>query len=426
MNLMSAVNRLKYPDLLKDLYSRIEDNRTNRIINYKGGGIKFGLIDIDRLTEESIRNTSSLSYTEALEYVTEAVRISNSSGNRMIRVDTVVNVDTGREFFETVNGSQFKATLQLGNCESPEFSILFLTGVHGEESRLWRAALEAVLQLAEPGEMKDILLSRGLITFDLFSDIHGMNNQSRGYTARDGVQVNSPLVIGRAHDRNPFGLRDRNGAQGQNSLESISVLTRSNHEHYRKVCGEITWMGDHHETNENSQFPSYFFRYGGIMHIAHIYLTDSELHQLNQLKRCLTVSDKIRMFLNNWVPLSSITYREQILYNHPGMRKLKRIRDRVRELGQRTFEEIHEQAMLFFPHVERDFSLTESIWTGGEMFRVPGILLGPDVLAPEGLTSESFQQDLVVRLRQTLATMEAQLMVIGLDYHSSDRNRRTG
>ena len=185
-------------------------------------------------------------------------------------------------------------------------------------------------------------------------------------------------------------------------------------------------MGDHHETNENSQFPSYFFRYGGIMHIAHIYLTDSELHQLNQLKRCLTVSDKIRMFLNNWVPLSSITYREQILYNHPGMRKLKRIRDRVRELGQRTFEDIHEQAMLFFPHVERDFSLTESIWTGGEMFRVPGILLGPDVLAPEVLTSESFQQDLVVRLRQTLATMEAQLMVIGLDYHPSDRNRRTG
>ena len=122
----------------------------------------------------------------------------------MIHVDTVVNVDTGREFFETVNGSQFKATLQLGNCESPEFSILFLTGVHGEESRLWRAALEAVLQLAEPGKMKDILLSRGLITFDLFSDIHGMNNQSRGYTARDGVQVNSPLVIGRAHDRNPL------------------------------------------------------------------------------------------------------------------------------------------------------------------------------------------------------------------------------
>jgi hypothetical protein len=76
--------------------------------------------------------------------------------------------------------------------------------------------------------------------------------------------------------------------------------------------------------------------------------------------------------------------------------------------------------MVGYPHVERDFSLDESIWTGGEMYRIAGIRLGPDVLAPEGMTTESFQQDLVVRLRQTSFAMEAQLMVIGFGYSEGE------
>ena len=62
----------------------------------------------------------------------------------------------------------------------------------------------------------------------------------------------------------------------------------------------------------------------------------------------------------------------------------------------------------------------ESIYIGGMMFRAPQILLGPDVLGFEGLTSESFQQDLVVRAKQTLAALEAQMKIIGLNYKESE------
>jgi hypothetical protein len=318
--------------------------------------------------------------------------------------------------FKTANGPLPKVTLQLGNDIDPTFNILFVFAVHGEESRLWKAGLEGALQLALPGPKRSELLSKGLITFDLVSDIHGADNQSRGFVGRDGVQVNAPLIWGRSHDRNPFGIDDRNSEQGRNSEEAKSPMTRSNHHHYRKVCGRLTWIGDHHETNENSHYPSHFFRYGGIMHMAHIYLTDSELGELNRLRRCLTFTDKVRRFINDWSPLADPIYREQVLYNHPTLRKLRVIRNRVRELGQRTFEDIYEKALHNFPSVERDFSIDESIWIGGEMFRIPGILLGPDVLAPEGITSESLQQDMVVRLKQTLATVEAQAMVVGLGY----------
>lgn len=244
------------------------------------------------------------------------------------------------------------------------------------------ASLEALLALAEPGGRREELLSRGQITFDIFSDIYGFDNQTRGWVARDGREVNAPLIGGRNHDRNPYGLGDRNSEQGRNSLEAQSTLTRSNHAAYRHFCGDLTWIGDHHETNENSHYPSHFFRYGGIMLMAHIYFTNAELAALGGMQRAITVSGRVKKFLNDWSPFSEPRYREQVLANHPELRLIKRIRNRVRTLGQRTFEDIHEKALLNFPHVERDFSLDESIWIMGEMYRLPGFLLGPDVLAP--------------------------------------------
>jgi len=79
-------------------------------------------------------------------------------------------------------------------------------------------------------------------------------------------------------------------------------------------------------------------------------------------------------------------------------------------------EEKFDRAFLFLPQVERDIRIDESVYIGGMMFRIPQILLGPDVLGFEGVTTESFQQDLVVRAKQTLASLEAQLQVIGLGY----------
>ena len=391
------------------------DRRCDRVIDGRlsAGGSVSELIDPNHIDELLADLSSRMKYPDALKYTDDRIKKMNKMGGCEIRKHRVDNPDNDSGLFESVNGPVPKFTYQLGNSTKPEFNILFITGTHGEESRLWRAGLDALLQLAGSGDARAQLLSRGQVTFDIFGDIHGFDNQSRGFVDRSGRQINEPLVTGRKHDRNPFGLGDRNGEQGRNSAEAISLLTRANHLHYAKHCGRLSWIGDHHETNENSNYPSWFFRYGGIMLMAHVYFTDEELHMLNSLKRALTATDKVRMFLNTWTPFSGPRYREQLLYNHPSLKTLKMIRDRVRALGQRTFEDVNEKALLMFPRVERDFSIDESIWIGGEMFRIPGILLGPDVLAPQGLTSESFQQDLTVRMRQTLAVMEAQLTVIG-------------
>ena len=369
----------------------------------------------DKITEEAAQFSSSVKYIDALNYSLESIEKANGRTSFPIRVNQVKNVDNEKYFFDSPNGPIEKKTFQIGNDKDPLFNILFITATHGEESRLWRAGLEALLQLCEGSHGRESLLSKGQITFDLFSDILGFDNQSRGYSGRNGIQVNAPLITGRGHDRNPYGLGDRNSEQGRNSLEAISVLSRSNQKHYKEICGPLTWIGDHHETNENSQYPSNFFRYGGIMIIAHIYMSKEEQHLLGNLKRCLTVTDQVKKVLSDFIPYAPIKYREQILYNNPSLRKIKNIRNRIRSLGQNTFEDIHEKALLLFPHVERDFSLDESIWVGGEMFSVPGILLGPEVMAPQGITTETFQQDLMIRLRQTLAAMEAELQIAGVD-----------
>jgi len=369
----------------------------------------------EKITEEAAIISSSVKYGDAYDYSMELVDKANSRTSFPIRINKVKNDDTGDTFFQNPRGQVEKCTFQIGNNSDPQFNILFITGTHGEESRLWRAGLEALLQLAEDNFPRTALLEKGQITFDLFSDIHGFDNQSRGYSGRNGIQVNAPLITGRSHDRNPYGLGDRNSEQGRNSLEAVSVLSRSNQKHYKEVCGPLTWIGDHHETNENSQYPSNFFRYGGIMIIAHIFLSKEEQHRLNSLKRCITVTDQIRKVISDILPFAPVRYREQLLYNNPSLRKIVKIRNRIRALGERTFEDIHEKALLLFPHVERDFSLAESIWVGGEMFSIPGILLGPEVMAPQGITTESFQQDLMIRMRQTLAAMEAQLQYAGAD-----------
>jgi len=152
--------------------------------------------------------------------------------------------------------------------------------------------------------------------------------------------------------------------------------------------------------------------------MPHLYVSDVKLAHLNHLEPCVGWWRKLRAFINDLNPFEEPIYREQLLWHDPKVQKIKRIRDRIKELGQRTMEEKFDRAFLFVPHIERDIRIDESIHIGGMMFRLPRILLGPDVLGFEGMTSESFQQDLVVRAKQTLACLEAQLKVIGLDYKS--------
>jgi len=400
--------------------------RKNRFSSWRPP-VKSELIDIDTITEAKIVQTKFVSFEKFVEIELEEIeninKLCRKEGNSEIKIHQVENIDGGKGF-NIGRKILPKYTFQLGNSENPQFKILVLASTHGGESRLARAVLEGILQLAHPGEERYRLLERGTILFDPVVDPAGFDNQTRGAVTRDGMAVNAPLLGGgwaQPGLRNPWGLSDRNSAQGRNSLEAQDVLTRSNQAHYKEILGgRASWVYDAHETCEFTHWPDLAFTYGGILLMAHIYLSDTKLASLNQLESSVSWWRKLRSFINDHNPLEGPLYREQLLWHDPRMQKITRIRDRIKELGQRTMEEKFDRAFLFLPHVERDIRIEESVYIGGMMFRIPQILLGPDVLGLEGVTTESFQQDLVVRAKQTLASLEAQLRVVGLDYKGEE------
>jgi len=400
--------------------------RKNRFSSWRPP-VKSELVDIDTITEAKIVQTKFTSFEKFTEIELKQIENINKfcrkEGNSEIKVEQVENIDAGKGF-NTGRKVLPKYTFQLGNTESPQFKILVLASTHGGESRLARAILEGIIQLARPGEERYKLLERGTILFDPVVDPAGFNNQTRGAVTREGMAVNAPLLGGgwaQPGLGNPWGLSDRNSAQGRNSLEAQDVLTRSNQAHYKRILGgRASWVYDAHETCEFTHWPDLAFTYGGILLMAHLYLSDIKLASLNQLESCISWWRKLRSFINDHNPLEGPLYREQLLWHDPLMQKIVRVRNRIRELGQRTMEGKFDRAFLFLPQVERDIRIEESVYIGGMMFRIPQILLGPDVLGLEGVTTESFQQDLVVRAKQTLASLEAQLRVVGLGYKGEE------
>ena len=400
--------------------------RKNRFSSWRPP-VKSELVDIDTITEAKIVQTKFTSFEEFTEIELKEIeninKLCRKEGNSEIKVEQVENIDAGKGF-NIGRKALPKYTFQLGNTESPQFKILVLASTHGGESRLARAILEGIIQLARPGEERYKLLERGTILFDPVVDPAGFNNQTRGAVTREGMAVNAPLLGGgwaQPGLSNPWGLSDRNSAQGRNSLEAQDVLTRSNQAHYKRILGgRASWVYDAHETCEFTHWPDLAFTYGGILLMAHLYLSDIKLASLNQLESCISWWRKLRSFINDHNPLEGPLYREQLLWHDPLMQKIVRVRNRIKELGQRTMEEKFDRAFLFLPQVERDIRIEESVYIGGMMFRIPRILLGPDVLGLEGVTTESFQQDLVVRAKQTLAGLEAQLQVIGLGYKGEE------
>lgn len=388
--------------------------------------VESNLIDINCITEEKIDQIKWIDYEGFMRLALKEVEVSNrlcqKEGYSEIKVLPVTNVERGDNLFDLPGKRVPKYSFLIGNTENPQVKILIIGGKHGGESRLIRALLEGLLQIAKPGDVRYKLLEKSAILFDLFEDPWGVYNQTRGGVARDGVQVNAPVIgpYPGSSLQNPWGLSDRNAVMGRNSLESQDTLTRSNQQHYLKVLGRrADWVYDAHETCEYTHYPDLAFTYGGILFMAHVYISDTQLGTLNKLDTCVRGWKKIIKFFNDRNPLGEKKFREQFLYHSPRLEKVRRIRDRVQELGQRTLEEKYDRAIAFLPIVERDIRVDESIYTGGMMFKVPRILLGPDVLGYEGVTTESFQQDLVVRARQTLASLEAQLQVIGLGYRGS-------
>lgn len=365
------------------------------------------LINIGRVTDEMVRKMQFASYDETLRI------IERETAGTQISLDPVRNIDTGGELFPDGRGREVrKVTLRLGNATNPERTFLFIASTHGDESYNWRACLEAAVQLgSDMTPEKQELLNKNLLIFDPVSDIRGISLRTWGTIGRDGIPVNAPIIKGWPMGFDPFGLDDRNSGQGRNSWEAIDVMSRSNQVHYLKFTNghRYSFLVDMHETGENRRPPDFFFRYGGIMLIAEVYLSDEEWAEIKRYPTKSRYAGIPRL-------IATLTRRnrEVIARRYPAIKRMIEIRDRVRALGERTFEEKYSNWEYHFDSMEREQKVAESIYLMGDIFRNAGINLQPDILAYEGITTESFEQDLAVRARQQLAVIESVLWVVGL------------
>jgi len=117
----------------------------------------------DKINEEAALISTTAKYNNALDYSREMVEKANNSSSFPIRIKNVYNVDTNDIYFNSAGNAVEKTTFHIGNDRDPLFNILFITATHGEESRLWRAGLEAILQLSRGSDAREALLDKGQI-----------------------------------------------------------------------------------------------------------------------------------------------------------------------------------------------------------------------------------------------------------------------
>jgi len=380
--------------------------------------IKSPLIDLGVVSEEVADETAYINYPQFLEKILRETEKANKENGNKITIDYVTNVETGETLFETVTGPKSKVTLRMGN-ENALRKILFIGGTHGTESRMATAILQAVLELAKPGEAREELLANNLIIFDPVADIFGFNNQTWGTVSRDGRQVNAPVITGvHGHSKqvnNPWGLEDRNAAQGRNSQETLDPLSRSNQAHYKKVgkCDKFFFVLDLHETNELSNYPDFFYRNAGVMMIVKFLCSAQKLSLAQRLPSELSGSSLTKI-LRKVLRTNQPKFSEDVFAFNPDLIKFRLIRDRIRALGERTYEKDYEKIEQMMSFIKQYIRLGESIYTMGEIYEKANVLCTPEALGHKGMTTETFQQDLAVRIRQSLAAIEAVLWIEGL------------
>ncbi len=375
--------------------------------------VKSPLIDLGVVSEEMADEMAYINYPQFLERILRETEKANKENGNKITVDYVTNVDTGEAIFDTGFGSKPKVTLRVGNDDAQK-KILIIGGTHGTESRMAMAVLQAVLAIARPGEEREELLKNNLIVFDPAADIRGFNDQTWGTITRDGRQVSAPVVgglLGHSSQVNGPDYDDRNGAQGRNSIETLDVLSRSNQSHYKKIgeCDRFLFVLDLHETNELSNYPDLFYRNAGIMMIVKFLCSTQQLSLAQRLTSKLLAS-RLAKVLRTRGP----KFCEDVFAPNPDLIKFLLIRDRIRVLGERTLEKDYEKIEQMASFIKHYIRLGESIYTMGEIYEQANVLCTPETLGLKGMTTESFQQDLAVRIRQSLAAIEAVLWIEGL------------
>ena len=395
----------------KNWLTRKLDKKIDRIVNrFKLNLSTYdsGVIDYSLVNQPEINRLKEIPYPEFIERVAKIVQ----ENNLPIKFVPVKDFDNPDRDFKTQPLGYRIYTLELGN-PSASNKIVIEGTCHGGERIHSITCILVALSLCKEGALREKILQKSHISILPAADPLGWQKKTRAYVNMRGDETRNPVVVNMQHIRNLFGWSDANAVFGRNLEEAKSPRIRAIEKHFMEQFGPPTLYNSLHET---VMFGSHLF-YGnaGIMILIHHYFPEQVRDIIFSLRYALTRGEKIEKALRKFNPLAELKYTEEYLEYHPAFEKAKSIRNYIKRMGIRTFED------KFF-RVEREFSvpgpkseitIAESLLITGPLYVKAGIVLAPDYYEKMsgcvGQTIETFSQSESERIIQGAAFIDGSL-----------------
>ena len=392
--------------LIKKIDKKI-DNVVNRfkidLSSYDSGIIDYALID-----QNEINQLRGVSYPEFIDRLKKIVE-KNKLPIKFVAIKDFKDPDRD---FETDPLGYKIYTLELGNPDATHKIVIEGTCHGGERIHSLTCAVVA-LSLCKEGPLREKILGSSHISILPAADPLGWHKKTRAYVNMRGEETRNPVVVDMNHIRNLFGWSDTNSVFGRNLEEAKSERIRSIEKHLLEKFGPPTLYTSLHET---VMFGSHLF-YGnaGIMILLHHYFPDEIKDILFSLHYALTTGEKVDKLLRKLNPLSDLKYTEQYLEYHPAFERAKSIRNYIKKLGIRTFEDKFFRVERELPFIgpKSEVTIAESLLITGPLFVKAGIVLAPDYYektsGSTGYTIETFSQSESERILQAAAFIDGTL-----------------
>jgi len=392
--------------LIKKLDEKI-DKIINRF-NINLSAYDSGVIDYSLINQVEISSLREIPYPEFIDRLADVVQ-----KNRLpVKIVPVKDFDNPGQDFKTDPLGYRIYTLELGNPSASSKIVIEGTCHGGERIHSVTCALVA-LSLCKEGPLREKILEESHICILPAADPLGWQKKTRAYVNMRGDETRNPVVVNMYHIRNLFGWSDTNAVFGRSLEEAKSRRVRSIEHHLMENFGPPTLYNSLHET---VMFGSHLF-YGnaGVMILLHHYFPEEVREIIFSLRYALTRGEKIEKTLRKFNPLAELKYTEEYLEHHPAFEKAKSIRNYIRRLGIRTFEDKFFRVEREFPvpGPKSEITIAESLLITGPLYVKAGIVLAPDyyekMSGTVGQTIETFSQSESERILQGAAFIDGTL-----------------
>jgi hypothetical protein len=394
-----------------------KDKKIDRLIENRKTKELSDIVNVNQVNIKEVEEWSNKNYptfvNDLLHYVEKANK--NNFGYFKGDIVPVKHFGENRDYTELIQGEKQKIyTVEIGNPDAEQRMVVECVK-HGGE-RIHRVTGYMFLKsfLESSNEKKEEILEKVRISVLPVVDPMGAHKGTRGYVNREGDGTNNPVIVSMRHNRNFAGWEDANAVEGRSLQESKGTRLRSLQNHFLNEFGPITSYASMHET---VMHPNFVFKNEGVMFLMHYYFTNEEIQKLARLRRTLTNKDKLSKKIKKINLFNEGTkFIEEELKYHPTFMKATSIRNRVRNLGLKVYDDKLEKAlsMMGVGH-GGDISLDESLLTLGPFYKKAGIILAPDFYVLHGVTNamtiETFSKPEADRVKEGLGFLEAKLQV---------------